>query len=117
MRKQRMLIELEGRDDEVEVLVDGRAIRLWEAQNKASFIETPLSYTTLCELGVHAGMRSGQLDGDFDDIMDTVVNVVQVGDDVDPNPTSKGAGDDSSQLSPSAPASRSGSGKKTRKQP
>jgi hypothetical protein len=96
-----MEVELDGRDEPIKVVVDGRDIRRWEAANEKSFITEPISYTSLTELAGHAAIRQGLYDGKHKDFMDDAVNVVQVGDEDDSEvpagPTKRGRGAASSR--------------------
>ena len=78
MRKQTMGVELDGHDDVVTVVVDGRDIRKWEADKGLSFITEDLTYTMLTELAYFGAARAGQFDGDLARWLDEVVSVTQV---------------------------------------
>lgn len=63
MQKYPLTATLEGQEDKpLQTVVDGRDLRHWEAENDASFIETPLSYTVLADLCYYALNRQGKYD-------------------------------------------------------
>lgn len=95
MQKQTLEVELDGRDEPVRVVVDGRDIRAWEAAHDLSFLTEDLSYTTLTELAGHAARRAGVYQGSLDEFMDAAVAVAQV-DEQPARPTRRGRGGGSS---------------------
>lgn len=61
--KYNLEVEIEGQEDLVACVVDGRDIRRWEAKNEASFISEELSYTILSDLAYYALKREGKDEG------------------------------------------------------
>lgn len=91
-----LTVELEGRDEPIEVSCDSRDIRKWEAEYDRSWLSSDVSVTSFAQLAWLGCRRHGLFDGGWDDFDAVCITVEQTSRPEAGNPTRKGRGGGSS---------------------
>jgi hypothetical protein len=80
-------VTVDGRDEPVRVVADGREIRAWEARDQVSALHTELSLSVLTWMAWRAGQRTGALaEWPTWEAFDAVCSGVAIGEEPGPTP-------------------------------
>lgn len=82
-------VELEGKDEPIEVRVDSRDVRRWESEYEKSWLDNTMSLTTFAQLAWIACRRQKLFDGSWDDFDAVCVSVEHAEEPEKSDPTKK----------------------------